>query len=64
MVNNINDHAATPTINKQDGGGGTATNQRGKGKGGILQPTIPTTKGMVAALGNQVFDYCQGKTAE
>ena len=66
MGNNNNDPAATPINNsRQTGGGaGSATNQRGRGKGGTQQPTTPAPKGMVAALGNHVFDYGQGKTSE
>ena len=62
MVYNYDNFASSTS--KQDGGGGTAANHRGKGKGGTLQPTMPTNKGMVSALGNHVFDYGQGKTAE
>jgi hypothetical protein len=54
----------TSSTSKQDKGGGTAANHRGKGKGGTLQHTMPTNNGMIAALGNHVFDYGQGKTAE
>jgi hypothetical protein len=57
------DNFASST-SKQDAGGSTAANHRGKGKGGTLQPTMPTNKGMITALGNHVFDYGQGKTAE
>ena len=59
MVYN-HDNLASST-SKQDGGGGTAANHRGKGKGGTLQPTMPTNKGMVSALGNHVFDYGIGQ---
>ncbi len=65
MGNNNNDPAATPINNsRQTGGGGSATNQCGREKGGTRQPTTPAPKGMVAALGNHVFDYGQGKTSE
>jgi hypothetical protein len=52
------------STSKQEGGGDTAVNHPGEGEGDTLQSTMPTNKGMIAALGNHVFDYGQGKTAE
>jgi hypothetical protein len=49
-----------PQANKMDEGA-TAANHQGKGKGGTLQPAMPTNRGMITALGNHVFDYGQGK---
>jgi hypothetical protein len=53
------DNIASST-SKQDGGGGTSVNHKGKGKGGNLQPTMPTNNGMISALENHVVDYGQG----
>jgi hypothetical protein len=36
-------------------------NHKGKGEGDTLQPTLPTNKGMITALGNHVFDHGEGK---
>jgi hypothetical protein len=59
MVFNHDNFASSTSL--QDGGGGTAASHQGKGKGGIQQPTMPTNKEMITALGNYIFDYGQGK---